>query len=112
MEANQYISLVLLIGRIGALVILFAVLKKQRKALRAKSYPELRSIRIRNLAGTVVLMGMQILPITIDVFGLFNRGSFGLLLAYVFSNNLSALLYSYMLYSNIRLAERIVISDE
>lgn len=112
MNANQYISLALLLGRVVSVTILFMVIRKQHRALRSKNYPQLRPLREKNLLGTVVLIGMSFVPILIDVFGIFNAGSFNLLLAYVFSNNLSAILYSYMLWSSLRLAERIIISDE
>lgn len=112
MDANQYLSLGLLIGRIICVHILFLVIRKQWRALRSKKYPELRSIRETNLIGTVILVCMNFIPIILDVFGLFGAGSYGLLLLYVFSNNLSAILYSYMLWTSLRLAEKIVLSDE
>lgn len=112
MDANQYISLALLIGRLTCVYILALVIRKQWRALRSRNYPELRPLREKNLLGSIVLVGMNLIPIVLDIFGLFNMGSFGLLLAYVFSNNLSAILYSYMLWTSLRLAEQIVISDE
>lgn len=112
MEANQYISLALLVGRFTCVYILSLVIRKQWRALRSKNYPELRPLREKNLLGTIILVIMNFFPIVLDTFGIFGRGSFSLLLAYVFSNNLSAILYSYMLWTSLRLAERIVISDE
>lgn len=111
MDANQYISIGLLLGRILSVYILALVIRKQWRALRSKKYPELRPLREKNLIGTVILIGMNFIPILLDIFGIFSMGSFGLLLAYVFSNNLSAILYSYMLWTSLRLAEKIIISD-
>lgn len=112
MTANQYISIILLLGRIVCVFILSFVIRKQWRALKSKKYPELRVIRKLNLAGTITLLVMNFVPILIDVMGMFNKGSFTTLLAYVFSNNLTAILYSYMLWTGLRLAEKIIISDK
>lgn len=111
MDANQYIAIGLLLGRIICVVILSLVIRKQWRALRSKKYPELRSIRQLNLAGTIVLLVMNFIPILIDALGVFDKGNFATLLAYVFSNNLTAILYSFMLWTGLRLAEKIVLSD-
>lgn len=111
MTANQYISIGLLVGRIVTVFIMSLVIRKQWRALKSRKYPQLRAIRIRNIWGSSILIAMNLVPITIDTFGIFNMGSFNLLLAYVFSNNLTAILYSYMLWTSIRLAEEIKISD-
>lgn len=97
MEANQYIYIGLLLGRLVSVYILALVIRKQWRALRSKKYPELRPLREGNLLGSTVLIGANVIPIILDVFGIFNMGTFGLLLAYIFSNNISAMLYSYMI---------------
>ncbi len=112
MTANQYISIGLLLGRFISVTIMVTVIRKQWRSLRSKKYPELHPLRQRNLAGSIVLIAMNFAPILIDTYGVFGKGSFNLLLAYVFSNNLTAILYAYMLRSSLQLAERIIISDE
>lgn len=112
MTANQIIAIFLLLGRAICILILSFVIRKQWRALRSKKYPELRVIRRLNLAGTITLLAMNFVPILIDVMGIFNKGSFATLLAYVFSNNITAILYSIMLWTGLRLAEKIIISDK
>lgn len=112
MTTNQYISISLLIGRLVTIYIMVLVIRKQRRALKSTKYPELRDLRKTLLVGSVILLLANFVPVLIDTLGLFNKGSFGLLLAYVFSNNLTAIFAAYMLWYNLRLAERIKISDK
>lgn len=111
MTTNQYISMVLLLGRIVVLFYMLRVIRKQYRVLRAKNYPELNELRIRNLVFSAIILLGNVLPILIDVMGIFGIGSFGLLLAYVFSNNITAVASAYMLWHNLALAERIKIID-
>lgn len=112
MTANQYISIGLLLGRIICVSIMVLVIRKQWQVLWTKNYPELQPLRWRNLVGSIILIAMNFVPIIIDVMGVFNVGNFTILLMYVFSNNLTAILYSYMLWTSLKLAEKIVITDD
>lgn len=112
MTANQYISLALLIGRLIALYIMFFVVRRQYRNLKAKSYPELHELRRNLLVASFVTLSSYVIPITIDVLGILNIGSFGLLLAYVFSNNISALLSATILWYNLELTQRIKLIDQ
>lgn len=105
MTANQKIALALLIGRVIVLFLLSKVARKQWIALRSQEYPELRRLRIALLVGTVIIIAGNIMPVVIDVLGVFGKGSFGLLLAYVFSNNITAILTAYVMLYNLKLSE-------
>lgn len=111
MTANQYISIALLLGRGVVLYFMIKVIRKQHRVLKAKNYPELNELRQRNLVFSVIILLGNVVPILIDTLGIFGKGSFGLLLAYVFSNNITAMLSAYMLWSNLVLAEKIKIID-
>lgn len=111
MTTNQKISLALLIGRAIVLYYMVRVVSKQYRVLKTKNYPELNQLRIRNLVFSAIILLGNIIPIIIDVMGIFGKGSFNLLLAYVFSNNITAIMSAYILWYNIRLAERIKIID-
>lgn len=95
MDANQWIALALLFGR-GYTVWNIVQVIRHQWAIRkiADEYADLRK-RMFILSFTV-LVG-NFIPILIDVFGLFGLGSFELLLAYVFSNNITAMILSFML---------------
>lgn len=96
MDTNQKISLVLLIGRLVTVYFSVRIIRIQYG---------LRNINdkfdgFRNLLLTlsfVILLGNMV-PILIDVFGIFGKGSLGLLLAYVFSNNITSMLAAFMLW--------------
>lgn len=107
MDVNQKISLALLAGRLVTVFIMAMVIRKQHRVLRANNYPELRPLRIRLLIGSYIAMAGNIIPVMIDTMGLFGKGSFALLLAYVFSNNFTAILTAYLVWFNIRLSEKI-----
>lgn len=111
MNTNQKISLALLVGRLITVIIMFMVARKQYQVLKVQNYPELTRLRRTLFLGSLIVLAGNILPVVIDVMGVFNRGSFGLLLAYVFSNNFTALLGAYLLWYNINLAERIKLID-
>lgn len=106
MTVNQYIALGLLLGRIVTVILTAMVIRKQYRVLKTKKYPELKMLRRNLMLGTIILLIGNFIPIVIDTLGIFNRGSFSLLLAYVFSNNITAILASFMLWYNIRLSER------
>lgn len=114
MSANQIHSLVLLIGRLLTLYFILWVIPRQYKVFKTRmvSEPELRPIRGKLLLGHVVMALGQVVPITIDVFGLFNRGSFGLLLLYVYSNNFTALLSAYLMKTVYVTSEKTRLDDE
>lgn len=112
MTTNQKISVVLLIGRLVTVMIMSFVIRKQWRALKSRKYPELRSLRQVLLIGSLVVSMGNILPIIIDVYGIFGKGSFGLLLAYVFSNNITAILAAVVTFYSLSLAERIKVIDD
>ena len=112
MTANQKISLVLLLGRILTVYLMSLVIRKQSRFLKARSHPELYQLRRRLLLGSIVVLAGNVVPIVIDTMGVFNKGSFGLLLAYVFSNNLTAIISAYLLWSTIRLSEKLKVANE
>jgi hypothetical protein len=106
MNTNQKISLALLIGRLVSVSFMALVVSKQYKVLRAKNYPELKRLRTTLLVGSCIILAGNIIPIVIDTLGIFGMGSFALLLAYVFSNNLTAMLAAYMMWYSIRISEK------
>lgn len=112
MNANQWYSLLLLIGRVITVVLILKVVPKQYQQLKAQNYPQLQRLRNRLFVSSIILLVGNFVPITIDVFGLFNMGSFGLLLLYVFSNNITAMLSAYMTYTVYRISETTEIIDE
>lgn len=112
MTANQYISLALLVGRLITLYIMCFVVQRQYRNLKAQSYPELTQLRRNLLIASGIMIVGQILPITIDVLGLFEIGSFALLVAYVVSNNITALLSAFILWYNLELTQRIKLIDQ
>lgn len=105
MTANQWISLALLIGRVATLYFIVKVVPKQHKLLKATNDPELRPLRKTLFLCGLVLAAGNVVPIVIDVAGLFEMGSFGLLLAYVFSNNFTALLAAYMMWTVYKISD-------
>lgn len=107
MTANQKISLALLIGRLITVFIMAHVIRKQHGVLKAKNYPELNTLRKTLLLGSIIILLGNTVPIIIDVMGVLGKGSFSLLLAYVFSNNIIAIFSAYMLWYNISLSEKI-----
>lgn len=112
MTANQYISLALLIGRLITIYIMYFVARRQYRNLKSKTYPELTQLRRNLLIASGIMIAGQILPITIDVLGLFEIGSFALLVAYVVSNNITALLSAFILWYNLELTQRIKLIDQ
>lgn len=112
MTANQWISLSLLIGRVIVIVILYYVIRKQYRVLHARNYPELNRLRRTLLLGSVIIICGNIVPVIIDTLGVFNMGSFGLLLAYVYSNNITAIFAAWVMWYNLNLAEKVQLIDE
>lgn len=112
MTANQYISLALLIGRLITIYIMYFVVRRQYRNLKARSYPELNQLRFNLLVASIIILIGQILPVTIDVLGLFEIGSFGLLVAYVASNNIISMLSAFVLWYNLNLTQRIKLIDQ
>lgn len=112
MTANQIISLFLLVGRAATVALMVLVIRKQARVLHSKKYPELQQLRKWLLGGSIVILLGNLVPITIDLYGVFGKGSFSLLLAYVFSNNLTAMFSAYVMLYNLRLAERIKLDDD
>jgi hypothetical protein len=106
MNANQKISLALLIGRLVTVYFMLLVVGKQYRVLKARNYPELKRLRTTLLTGSSIILAGNIIPIIIDTLGIFGAGSFALLLAYVFSNNLTAMLAAYMMWYSIRISEK------
>lgn len=112
MDANQIHALLLLIGRIITVTFIALVLPKQHKLLKATNYPELRVLRKKLFLCSIVLLAGQFVPIIIDVLGIFQLGSFGLLLTYVYSNNLTAILASYMMWTVYKISEQTKINGD
>lgn len=112
MTANQYIALALLVGRLVTLYIMYFVVRRQYRNLKAQSYPELNQLRLNLLIASIIILLGQILPITIDVLGIFNGGSFNLLVAYVASNNIISILSAFVLWYNLNLTQRIKLIDQ
>lgn len=92
MTSNQIISLILLIGRVVSTTFILLVSTRQWKLIKQNNRKELQWYRKLLFTLGIVLLAGQILPITIDTLGIFNKGSFNLLLFYVFSNNLTMLM--------------------
>ncbi len=92
MDTNQILALILLLGRIPTVFFVGATMRLQWKLIKQNTYPEDQWFRKLLFGLTTVLMLGNILPIWIDVEGLFHKGGFVLLVAYVFSNNITALL--------------------
>lgn len=105
MDSNQVHALLLLIGRIVTLVLILLVIPKQYKLLKAKNQPEISYLRRRLFLSSVIMGAGQLVPIIIDVLGIFGKGSFGLLLLYVYSNNLTAMLGAYMMWTVYKISE-------
>lgn len=112
LDTNQKLSILLLIGRVITFIVMIGVTRKQYRVLKARNYPELRALRHTLLAGSLVVLAGNILPIVIDVMGVFRKGSFLLLLAYVFSNNITAMLSAFLLWYNLRLSEKIRVIED
>lgn len=114
MTANQYIAIVLLVGRLITVAITFVVIRKQYRVLRAKKYPQLKRLRRTLFAGSIIIMLGNVIPIIIDALGIVGKGSFNLLLAYVFSNNITAALSAYMTWYAIRISEKteVILSED
>jgi hypothetical protein len=112
MDSNQIHALLLLIGRIITVIFIGNVVPKQYKLLKATNYPELRKLRKRLLQASVVLLVGQFIPILIDVLGIFQIGSLNLLLVYVYSNNLTAMLAAYIMWTVYRISEQTKLNDE
>lgn len=91
-DANQVISLVLLMGRAVTLLFVGLTIRYQRQLLRQNKGDRLQWYRRLLLSLAVVLFAGNIVPVVIDLAGLLHRGTFSLLLVYVFSNNLTAML--------------------
>ena len=98
MSETQWISLLLLIGRVITVVFIIMVLRLQWKLIRQNMGPELQWYRKSLFALSAVSIAANFIPITIDVFGLLGKGSYALLLAYVFSNNISAMVQAFTLW--------------
>jgi hypothetical protein len=106
MDGKQLISISLLIGRVITVTLLIQVARKQYRTLDTKSFPELHRLRVWLFTGTMIALFGNFIPILIDSYGVFNRGSFGLLLWYVYSNNITAILAAIAILGSIRLSER------
>lgn len=105
MTDTQIHALILLIGRLITVVFISFVIPKQYRLLKATNYPELRVLRKRLFLSSIVLLCGQFIPILIDVLGIFKIGSFNLLLIYVYSNNLTAILAAYMMWTVYKISE-------
>lgn len=104
---TRVIAALLLIGRLITVIFILIVLINQIKLLRNNIFPELKPVRKRLFAMNVVLLLGQFIPITIDALGIWGRGSFNLLLAYVFSNNITAMIASIVTWDTYNLAAKI-----
>lgn len=100
------ISAVLLVGRLVAMSFLMTVAATQYRLLRSNVYPELQNLRATLFILTVVVMLSQVYPIVIDIYGIFDRATPGMIIFYAFSNNGSAVLTSIMLWTIYRIANR------
>lgn len=103
MDANQWLALFLLFGRLGTVFFMLSVLRIQYKLKGIKdAVSPLRKTML--WLSTTILLGNAV-PIIIDTLGIFGKGSFGLLIAYVISNNITALLAAIMVWQVYRLAK-------
>lgn len=113
MTGFQILSTGLLIGRILTVILMTFVVRKQLRVIHSKRYPELRPIRLLLLSSSAIVILGNIIPIIIDAYGLFGKGSLNLLIAYVISNNITAAVSAFILWYNLRLSEKIkIITDK
>lgn len=92
---NTVISLLLLIGRLVGIYLMLRVLMIQLSLRKRKDHvSNLRAVLMS--LGIVIMLG-NVIPVIIDVMGIFGKGSYGLLVAYAFSNNLTAVLAAFMI---------------
>lgn len=95
---TKTISLLLLVGRIVTVLFIGMVVRLQWQLIKQNRGPELQWYRKSLFALSLAGLVGNFIPITIDAFGVFGKGSFGLLLLYVFSNNISAMIQSITLW--------------
>lgn len=112
MTGNQWLALGLLISRFVTVVLMYKVVVEQIRELKRKDYRELDGLRKTLLAGSIVLLLANFVPILIDSLGVFGKGSFSLLVLYVVSNNITTLFAAYLVLYNIRLAKRVKLMDK
>lgn len=98
MTINQKISLALLIGRMITVTFVGMTARLQWRLIKQNDGPELQVYRVILFSLTLILIFGNIIPIVIDVASLFNKGSLTLLVAYVFSNNITAMLAAVILW--------------
>lgn len=96
MNANQWLSLALLIGRVITVGFVGFTMRLQLKLIKDNVYPEYQWYRMLLFSLTAVLALGNVIPIVIDGYGLVNKGSLGLLYAYVISNNITAMLSAFI----------------
>lgn len=98
MTANQYHALALALGRVVTIVFVFLVARLQWRLIRQNKGPKLQVYRIILFSLSVILLLGNIFPLLLDIKGIFGKGSFLLLVLYVDSNAITALLAAVMMY--------------
>lgn len=109
---TRIIAATLLVGRLITIWFIFIVFKKQLSLLRSKHHVELRPLRKILFGLSFITIAGNIIPVVIDTMGIFGKGSFGLLLAYVYSNNITAILSAITLYVVYKISESTQSKDE
>lgn len=94
--STKEISLLLLFGRLFTVLFVSLVIRLQVQLVKQNRGPELQWYRKSLLALTIVLLVGNFVPIVIDSYGILGKGSFGLLLLYVFSNNITAMIAAFI----------------
>lgn len=102
----QILAGILLVGRLAAIVFTIIVIRLQVQLLRTKTNPELQDLRKLLLTLSVIVFAGNMIPIMIDVVGLTGNRPGILGIYYAFSNNLTALLSSILLWIVYRYSER------
>lgn len=95
---TRIIAGLLLLGRIITLVLILMVLPIQYRLYKKGGKDYLQPLRKTLVVLLTVVAFGQVIPIIIDAFGLFGKGSLGLLIAYATSNVITALLSAFSLY--------------
>lgn len=93
---TRLIAVILLAGRLLTVIFVGLVIRLQIQLLKQNRGPELQWYRKSLLALTLILFIGNFVPIVIDSLGVFGKGSFSLLLLYVFSNNLTAMIAAFI----------------
>lgn len=104
---TKILSLILLFGRIASVVFISMTIRLQVKLIRSRRHNELNGLRKVLLASSCLILLGNVVPIIIDVNGIFGRGSFALLITYVLSNNITALLSAMLMWQIYRVSGKV-----